>query len=61
MNIYHVHGIRHQALAFAETASEAVAQALASGEVGDWEAPVALEISLPPATRCVQTGRASSG
>jgi len=41
MNIYRVDGIRHQAVAFGATPEEAVPQALASGEVGDWEAPEA--------------------
>ena len=47
MNIYRVYGIRHEAVAFAETPDKAVAQALASGKVGDWEAPEAQEIPLP--------------
>ncbi|HRQ42114.1 MAG TPA: DinB family protein [Chloroflexota bacterium] len=47
MNVYHVQGIRHRAVVFAGTSDEAVAQALASGEVGEWEAPEAQEIPLP--------------
>ena len=34
MNIYHVDGIRHQAIALGATPEEAVAQAVACGEVG---------------------------
>jgi hypothetical protein len=47
MKVYHVCGIRHEAVAFAEDPTEAVAKALASGEVGDWEGPEAQEIPLP--------------
>jgi hypothetical protein len=47
MKVYNVYGIRHQTVAFATTPEEAVAQALASGEVGDWEAPEAQQIPLP--------------
>ncbi len=47
MNVYHVSGIRHQAVVFAATPEEAVSQAIASGEVGDWEAPEAQEVPLP--------------
>jgi hypothetical protein len=47
MNIYRVDGIRHQTVAFGATSEEAVAQALASGEVGDWEAPEARLAPLP--------------
>jgi hypothetical protein len=47
MHVYHVQGIRHRAVAFAAGPDEAVARAVASGEVGDWEAPEAQEIPLP--------------
>ena len=47
MNIYRVDGIRHPAVAFGATPEEAVAQARASGEVGDWEAPDARRVPLP--------------
>lgn len=47
MKVYHVHGIRHQAVAFGAKPEEAVAQALAGGDVGDWEMPEAVEIPLP--------------
>jgi hypothetical protein len=47
MKIYHVYGIRHEAVAFAANPDEAVAKALAGGEVGDWEGPEAQEIPLP--------------
>jgi hypothetical protein len=46
MHIYQVYGIRHQTVVFAATPEEAIAQALAGGEVGDWEAPEAQEIPL---------------
>jgi hypothetical protein len=47
MNIYRVSGIRHETVIFAASPEEAVAQALESGEVGDWEVPEAQEIPLP--------------
>ena len=47
MNLYHVDGIRHPTVAFGATPEEAVAQALASGEVGDWESPKARPVPLP--------------
>jgi hypothetical protein len=47
MNIYRVSGIRHETVVFAASPGEAVAQALESGKVGDWEVPVAQEIPLP--------------
>jgi hypothetical protein len=47
MNVYHVQGVRHETVVFAGTPEEAVAQALDSGEVGDWEAPDAQEVPLP--------------
>lgn len=53
MKIYHVHGVRHQAVVFATSPEEAVAQAIKRGLVGDWEAPDALEVPLPPGYRLV--------
>ncbi len=47
MNVYHVEGVRHKAVAFGETPEVAVAQALASGKVGDWEGPEATLVPLP--------------
>jgi hypothetical protein len=47
MNIYHVDGVRHQAVVFGSTPEDAVAQALASGEVGDWKSPEARRVPLP--------------
>ena len=41
MKVYHVHGIRHNAVIFAETQEEAIAQAAEQGLVGDWESPEA--------------------
>lgn len=42
LKVYHVHGIRHQAVVFAQSPQEAVAQAIERGLVGDWEAPDAV-------------------
>ena len=47
MNIYQVDGIRHQPLAFGATPEEALAQARASGAVGEWGAPQARPVPLP--------------
>jgi hypothetical protein len=47
MNIYRIDGIRHPAVAFGATPAEAVAQARASGEVGEREAPDARRVPLP--------------
>jgi len=47
MNVYRVYGIRHQTVVFAATPEEAVAQALAGGEVGGWEMLEAEEVPLP--------------
>lgn len=64
MKVYQVEGIRHQAVVFAASPEEAVAQAVEQGTVGDWEAPVAVEVPLPrgyrlvydPAAAAVQAG-----
>jgi len=53
MKVYHVHGIRHQAVVFAETPKEAVAQAVVRGLVGDWEHPEAIEVPLPKGYRII--------
>ncbi len=47
MKVYHVQGIRHNAVIFAKTQEEAIAEADEKGLVGDWEMPEALEV-LPP-------------
>jgi hypothetical protein len=47
MKIYHVYGIRHEAVVFAANPDEAVAEALVGGEVGEWEGPEAQEMPLP--------------
>jgi hypothetical protein len=47
MKVYQVCGIRHQAVVFAFSSEEAVAQAVERGLVGDWEAPDAVEVALP--------------
>jgi hypothetical protein len=48
LKVYHVQGIRHQAVIFATSPEEAVAQAVESGLVGDWERPDAVEVPPPP-------------
>lgn len=53
MKVYHIHGLRHQAVIFAETPEEAVAQAVEWGLVGDWEAPEAIEALLPKGYRII--------
>ena len=53
LTVYHVHGIRHQAVVFARSPQEAVAQAIERGLVGDWEAPDAVEVPLPRGYRLV--------
>jgi hypothetical protein len=53
MKVYHIHGLRHQAVIFAETPEEAVAQAIERGLVGDWEAPEAIEVPLPKGYRII--------
>jgi hypothetical protein len=53
MKVYHIHGLRHQAVVFAETPEEAVAQAIERGLVGDWEAPEAIEVPLPKGYRII--------
>ncbi len=47
MKVYHVEGIRHCAVIFAETLKEAIAQAAEQGLIGDWEMPQATEVSPP--------------
>ena len=47
MKVYHVQGIRHNAVIFAKTQEEAIAEAAEKGLVSDWEMPEALEV-LPP-------------
>ncbi|MFA4957096.1 MAG: hypothetical protein WC556_09025 [Candidatus Methanoperedens sp.] len=47
MKVYHVQGIRHNAVIFAKTHDEAIAEAAEKDLVGDWEMPEALEV-LPP-------------
>ena len=47
MKVYHVQGVRHSAVIFAETPDEAIAQAEEQGLVGEWEVPEALEVQPP--------------
>ena len=47
MKVYHVQGVRHSAVIFAETPDEAIAQAAEQGLVGEWEVPEALEVPPP--------------
>ena len=53
MKVYHVRGVRHQAVVFAASPEEAVAQAIERKLVGDWEAPEAIEVPLPRGYRLV--------
>jgi len=53
MKVYHVQGIRHNAVIFAETQEEAIAQAAEKGLVGDWESPEAIEVPLPKGYRII--------
>jgi hypothetical protein len=53
MNVYRVHGIRHEAVIFANTPQEAVVQAIERGLVGDWEDPQAIHVPLPKGYRIV--------
>ncbi len=46
-----VQGVRHNAVIFAETLEEAIAQAAEQDLVGDWEGPEAIEDPRPEATR----------
>ena len=47
LKVYHVEGVRHQAVIFAASPEEAVGQAVERGLVGDWERPDAVEVPLP--------------
>ncbi len=47
MKVYHVQGVRHNAVIFAENPEEAIAQAAEQNLVGDWEGPEAIEVPLP--------------
>ena len=53
MKVYHVQGVRHDAVIFAETPEEAIAQAVEQDLVGDWEMPEAFEVVLPRGYRIV--------
>lgn len=53
MKVYHVRGVRHQAVAFARSPEEAIAQAIERSLVSNWEAPEAVEVPLPPGYRLV--------
>nr|WAH99846.1 MAG: hypothetical protein OI716_00360 [Candidatus Methanoperedens sp.] len=53
MKVYHIEGIRHSAVIFAETPEEAVAQAVEQNLVGDWEMPQAIEAPLPKDYRII--------
>ncbi len=48
LKVYHVEGVRHDAVIFATSPEEAAAQAVERGLVGSWEAPCAVEVPLPP-------------
>ncbi len=53
MKVYHVEGIRHSGVVFAETHEKAISQAVEQDLVGDWEAPQATEIDLPKGYKIV--------
>ncbi|HBY93255.1 MAG: DinB family protein [Ardenticatenaceae bacterium] len=67
MNIYLVSGMRHQMVAFGARPEDAVAEALASGEVGDWEMPAARAVEPPagyvlrPARQTIELLQAAMG
>ena len=54
MKVYHVEGIRHSGVVFAETPDDAVKQAVEQKLIGDWEMPQATEIALPKGYRIVR-------
>ncbi len=53
MNVYHVQGVRHNAVIFAETPEEAITQAAEQVLVGEWEVPDALEVPPPRGYRII--------
>ena len=53
MRVYHVRGVRHQAVIFAKSREEAVEQAIERKLVGYWEAPQAIEVPPPRGYRLV--------
>ncbi len=54
MKVYHVEGIRHSGVVFAETPEKAVSDAIRDGLVGDWEIPQATEIPLPKGYKIIR-------
>jgi hypothetical protein len=53
VKVYHVSGIRHEAVIFAETPEDAIAQAIERELVGGWEYPEAVEVPLPKGYRII--------
>jgi hypothetical protein len=53
MRVYHVRGVRHEAVVFAASPDEAVAQAIERELVGAWEGPEAVEVTPPLGYRLV--------
>jgi hypothetical protein len=53
MQVYHVRGVRHDAVIFAETPKDAIDQAIEQGLVGEWEDPHAVHVPLPKGYRIV--------
>ncbi|MDO8727409.1 MAG: hypothetical protein Q7J35_15170 [Candidatus Methanoperedens sp.] len=53
MKVYHVQGIRHNAVIFAETPEEAIDQAAEQDLVDDWEGPEAIEVPPPRGYRLI--------
>jgi len=54
MKVYHVEGIRHSGVVFAETPEKAISSAVDDGLVGDWEMPQATEIPIPKGYKIVR-------
>jgi hypothetical protein len=53
MKVFHVQGIRHNAVIFAKTQEEAIAEAVEQDLVGNWEMPEAQEVPLPKGYRII--------
>ncbi|PWB54163.1 MAG: hypothetical protein C3F06_04690 [Candidatus Methanoperedenaceae archaeon] len=60
MKVYQVQGVRHNAVVFAESPDEAIAQATEQGLVGDWEWPEAFEVPPPKGYRIIYDPQLSS-
>ncbi len=54
MKVYHVEGIRHSGVVFAETPEKAISNAIEDDLVGDWEMPQATEVPIPKGYKIVK-------